>query len=38
MQPTSWSSSIRVKRTQGVQDDIIAMLDELIKQAEDSPP
>lgn len=24
--------------TQGVQDDIIAMLDELIKQAEDSPP
>jgi TolA-binding protein len=26
------------ERTQGVQNDIIAMLDELIKQAEDSPP
>ena len=26
------------ERTQGVQDDIVAMLDELIKQAEDSPP
>ena len=26
------------ERTQEVQDDIVAMLDELIKQAEDSPP
>ena len=26
------------ERTQEVQDDVIAMLDELIKQAEDSPP